>query len=74
VLELGQDVGAHQPDEMGLRIEAVERAHRVERVARAEQQLRRLDLDARMVGGLAGAGEADRQGLHAVVALQRVLR
>ena len=72
--ELGQDVGAHQPHELRLRIDPLQRLHRVERVARAQQQLGRVDADARMVGDLAGTGHARRQRLHAVAALQRVLR
>jgi hypothetical protein len=59
---------------MGARVKTLQRLHRVQRVARAKQQLRRLDLDARMMSKLLAAGEARRQRLHAVVALQRILR
>ena len=74
MLKLGQDVGAHQPNEPGARIEPAQRPHRVERVARAEQQLRRTDTDMRVTGDLPCPCDAGRQGLHAVIALQRVLR
>ena len=74
VHQLGQDVGAHQPDELGTRVEPAQRPHGVERVARAEQQFGRIDPDAGMTGELARARHAGRQRLHAVVALQRVLR
>ena len=73
--ELGQDVGASQPDEAGLRVSAAQGAHRVERVARARQQLGRVDADARMMADdLAGAGDARGERLHAIAGLQRVLR
>ena len=74
MLELGQNVGAHQPDEPGARIEPAERPHRVERIAGAKQQLGCTDPDAGVTGDLPRTGDAARQRLHAVVALQRVLR
>ena len=74
MLELGQDIGAHQPDELGARIAPAQRPHGVERIARAEQQFGRVDPDAGVAGELTRARDASRQRLHAVVALQWVLR
>src|SRR5437773_1289645 len=55
------------------RIAAPERPHGVQRRARAEQQLRRLDLDPRMMGKLLGARQPACQRFHAIAALEWVL-
>ena len=72
--ELRQDVGAHQPDESGVREMSAQRPDGVQGITRAEQKFGRADDNAPAVGNLARARDPGRQRLHAVIALQGVLR